>query len=468
MGDAWTFTIRRRREPAPRTIEVSYDGFTEDVQAGDTVLVDGGMVSFLVKQVAGPDALCECVEGGILSSRANLTFRRGGRIIRGKNSQLPTLSSKDWRDIEFAVNEGVDFVAVSFVKSAEPLDQLRAFLRAQPGAAAKEVGVIGKIESMDALPRLAEIIDASDAVMVARGDLGAQIPLAEVPIVQRQIVNDCRRRNKPVLVASHFLSSMLTFPTPTRAEVADVADAVRQKADALLLAGETAMGLHPEKSLEVVRATSTRVEGWCRDKKHGQPALPALAQTPHERVVEQITASAASLAGGLGAKALIVYTKTGQMARFLSRARPDCPVFALTDSSAARRKMNLAWGLVSARGRAVRVGGGARTDSEKKDSDEDGAHRPARAKRGPHLQAAAGARPAGGGRPGRGRQRHRPHPGLRPGRRRAQHTGPHRAGLNSMAESARGRGSVDHAIAGPQCYISPFLTVVCRPVTAAG
>ena len=366
MGDAWTFTIRRRREPAPRTIEVSYDGFTEDVQAGDTVLVDGGMVSFLVKQVAGPDTLCECVEGGILSSRANLTFRRGGRIIRGKNSQLPTLSSKDWRDIEFAVNEGVDFVAVSFVKSAEPLDQLRAFLRAQPGAAAKEVGVIGKIESMDALPRLAEIIDASDAVMVARGDLGAQIPLAEVPIVQRQIVNDCRQRNKPVLVASHFLSSMLTFPTPTRAEVADVADAVRQKADALLLTGETAMGLHPEKSLEVVRATSTRVEGWCRDKKHGQPALPALAQTPHERVVEQITASAASLAGGLGAKALIVYTKTGQMARFLSRARPDCPVFALTDSSAARRKMNLAWGLVSARGSAVCVGGWGRTDSTKR------------------------------------------------------------------------------------------------------
>ena len=438
MGDAWTFTIRRRREPAPRTIEVSYDGFTEDVQAGDTVLVDGGMVSFLVKQVAGPDALCECVEGGILSSRANLTFRRGGRIIRGKNSQLPTLSSKDWRDIEFAVNEGVDFVAVSFVKSAEPLDQLRAFLRAQPEAAAKEVGVIGKIESMDALPRLAEIIDASDAVMVARGDLGAQIPLAEVPIVQRQIVNDCRQRNKPVLVASHFLSSMLTFPTPTRAEVADVADAVRQKADALLLTGETAMGLHPEKSLEVVRATSTRVEGWCRDKKHGQPALPALAQTPHERVVEQITASAASLAGGLGAKALIVYTKTGQMARFLSRARPDCPVFALTDSSAARRKMNLAWGLVSARGSAVCVGGGGLT--RQKDPDEDGAHRQPRAKRGPDLQAAAGARPAGGGRPGRGRQRHRPHPGLRPGRCRAQHTGPHRAGLNSMAESARGRG----------------------------
>ncbi|RVX21786.1 Pyruvate kinase isozyme A, chloroplastic [Vitis vinifera] len=210
-----------------------------------------------------------------------------------------------------------------------------------------DIAVIAKIESIDSLKNLEEIIQASDGAMVARGDLGAQIPLEQVPSAQQRIVQQCRHLNKPVIVASQLLESMIEYPTPTRAEVADVSEAVRQRADALMLSGESAMGLFPEKALAVLRSVSVRIEKWWREeKRHEAMELPDTASSFSDSISEQICNSAAKMANNLAVDALFVYTKTGHMASLLSRCRPDCPIFAFTSTISVRRRLNLQWGLI--------------------------------------------------------------------------------------------------------------------------
>ncbi|KAJ4887159.1 hypothetical protein Rs2_26907 [Raphanus sativus] len=345
-GEVWTFTVRAFDASRPqRTISVSYDGFAEDVRVGDELLVDGGMVRFDVIEKIGPDVKCLCTDPGLLLPRANLTFWRDGSLVRERNAMLPTISSKDWLDIDFGIAEGVDFIAVSFVKSAEVINHLKSYLAAHSGG--EDIGVIAKIESIDSLTNLEEIILASDGAMVARGDLGAQIPLEQVPAAQQRIVKVCRELNKPVIVASQLLESMIEYPTPTRAEVADVSEAVRQRSDALMLSGESAMGQFPDKALTVLRSVSLRIERWWREEKRyeGTP-LQAIGSASSDRISEEICNSASKMANNLGVDAVFVYTKNGHMASLVSRCRPDCPIFAFTNTTSVRRRLNLQWGLI--------------------------------------------------------------------------------------------------------------------------
>lgn len=345
-GEIWTFSVRAYNSPRPeRTITVNYDGFAEDVKVGDELLVDGGMVRFEVIEKIGPDVKCCCTDPGLLLPRANLTFWRNGSLVRERNAMLPTISSKDWLDIDFGISEGVDFIAISFVKSAEVIKHLKSYIAAR--SRDSDIAVIAKIESIDSLKNLEEIIQASDGAMVARGDLGAQIPLEQVPSAQQKIVQLCRHLNKPVIVASQLLESMIEYPTPTRAEVADVSEAVRQRSDALMLSGESAMGQFPEKALAVLRTVSVRIERWWREeKRHEVMALPDIASSFSDSISEEICNSAAKMANNLEVDALFVYTKTGHMASLLSRCRPDCPIFAFTTSTSLRRRLNLQWGLI--------------------------------------------------------------------------------------------------------------------------
>lgn len=345
-GEIWTFSVRAFASPRPeRTINVSYDGFAEDVQVGDELLVDGGMVRFEVIEKIGPDVKCRCTDPGLLLPRANLTFWRDGSLVRERNAMLPTISSKDWLDIDFGIAEGVDFIAISFVKSAEVINHLKSYIAAR--SRDSDIAVIAKIESIDSLKNLEEIIQASDGAMVARGDLGAQIPLEQVPSAQQKIVQLCRQLDKPVIVASQLLESMIEYPTPTRAEVADVSEAVRQRADALMLSGESAMGQYPEKALAVLRSVSVRIEKWWREeKRHEVMDLPAIGSTFSDSISEEICNSAAKMANNLEVDALFVYTKNGHMASLLSRCRPDCPIFAFTTTAPVRRRLNLQWGLI--------------------------------------------------------------------------------------------------------------------------
>lgn len=345
-GEIWTFTVRAFESTLPeRTINVNYDGFAEDIKVGDELLVDGGMVRFEVVEKIGPDVKCRCTDPGLLLPRANLTFWRNGSLVRERNAMLPTISSKDWLDIDFGIAEGVDFIAVSFVKSAEVLKHLKSYIKAR--ARDSDIAVIAKIESVDSLRNLEEIIQTSDGAMVARGDLGAQIPLEQVPSEQQRIVQLCRQLNKPVIVASQLLESMIEYPTPTRAEVADVSEAVRQRADALMLSGESAMGQFPEKALSVLRSVSLRIERWWREDKHHEAMeLPDIASSFSDSISEEICNSAAKMANNLEVDALFVYTKDGHMASLLSRCRPDCPIFAFTTTTSVRRRLNLQWGLI--------------------------------------------------------------------------------------------------------------------------
>lgn len=345
-GEVWTFSVRAYESLRPeRAITVNYDGFAEDVKVGDELLVDGGMVRFEVIEKIGPDVKCLCTDPGLLLPRANLTFWRDGSLVRERNAMLPTISSKDWLDIDFGIAQGVDFIAVSFVKSAEVIHHLKSYIKARSRDG--DIAVLAKIESIDSLKNLEEIIRASDGAMVARGDLGAQIPLEQVPLAQQKIVEMCRQLNKPVIVASQLLESMIEYPTPTRAEVADVSEAVRQRADALMLSGESAMGQFPEKALTVLRSVSLRIERWWREEKqHEVMDLPDIASTFSDSISEEICNSAAKMANNLEVDALFVYTKDGHMASLLSRSRPDCPIFAFTADTCVRRRLNLQWGLI--------------------------------------------------------------------------------------------------------------------------
>jgi len=342
-GQEYTLTIRDPAAAGPNAIGVSYEAFVDDVALGDMVIVDGGMVSLEVLSKAGPDVRARVVDPGIILSRANLTFRRDGSVVRARNSMLPVLSAKDWLDIDFAIAEKVDFIAVSFVKSADVINNLKSYLASRADG---EIEVIAKVESYDSVPNLPEIVAASDAVMVARGDLGAQINMEDVPSVQKEVVARCRQAGKPVIVASHLLQSMIEYPTPTRAEVADVSDVVRQRADALMLSGESAVGAYPGKAVDVLRAVATRSEEWVRQECHGSLVLPHLTTGPDGRVSEELCASAAAMANNLGARAIFVFTRRGYMANFLSRCRPDCPIFAFTDQQPVRQRMNLRWGVM--------------------------------------------------------------------------------------------------------------------------
>ncbi|CAI0465685.1 unnamed protein product [Linum tenue] len=285
-GEVWTLSVRAYDGNRPeRTITVNYDGFAEDVQVGDELLVDGGMVRFEVIEKIGPDVKCMCTDPGLLLPRANLTFWRDGSL-RGY------FYFQDWLDIDFGIAESVDFIAVSFVKSADVINHLKSYIAAR----SSDIAVIAKIESIDSLKNLEEIIEASDGAMVARGDLGAQIPLEQVPAAQQRIVEVCRQLNKPVIVASQLLESMIEYPTPTRAEVADVSEAVRQRSDALMLSGESAMGQFPDKALTVLRSVSVRIEKWWRDGKHHEAMeLPAVGSSFSDRISEEICTSAAKM-----------------------------------------------------------------------------------------------------------------------------------------------------------------------------
>lgn len=343
-GDEVTFTIRDPSTIGGKVLGVSYEAFVDDVQNGDNIVIDGGMVSLEVVEKFGPDVRVRVADGGLILSRANVTIRRDGRVLRARNAMLPVLSAKDWVDIDFAIKNEVDFLAVSFVKSADVINNLKSYLASRAGQAME---VIAKVESYDSVGiNLPAIIEAADGVMVARGDLGAQIPYEDVPSIQKEVVMRCRQQGKPVIVASHLLQSMHELPCPTRAEVADIADVVRQRADALMLSGESAVGAYPDKCIEVLRNTALRVEDWCRQEQFGSIVLPLLATNADGRVSEELCASAAQLASNLGAAAIFVYTRRGYMANFLSRCRPDCPIFAFTDDQGVRQRLNMRWGVI--------------------------------------------------------------------------------------------------------------------------
>ncbi|WOK99576.1 pyruvate kinase isozyme A, chloroplastic-like [Canna indica] len=342
-GSLWLFTSQKSVGSCPFTIQVSIEGFSEGILVGDELVVDGGMATFEVVEKVGNDLHCRCTDPGLLLPRAKLSFWRAGKLVT-RNSMLPALSTKDWADIDFGISEGVNFIAVSFVNDASDIKCLKNYLYSR---SPDFIGVLAKIESPESLQNVHEIIEASDGIIIARGDLGVQNPLEEIPAIQQKITHLCRQSNKPVVVASQLLQSMIEYPIPTRAEVADVSEAVRQYADALMLSGESAIGLFAENALSVLQIASEQMELSSRRESCQSLLLqPQLAESSVERIAEEICNSAVEMANNLGVDAIFVYTKRGHMASLLSRNRPNSPILALTDNAGTRNGMTLHWGVI--------------------------------------------------------------------------------------------------------------------------
>ncbi|CAK9176952.1 unnamed protein product [Ilex paraguariensis] len=344
-GQEFTFTIRRGVGTAD-TVSVNYDDFVNDVEVGDMLLVDGylpntdyhgakdfsyvgGMMSLTVKSKTKDSVKCEVVDGGELKSRRHLN-------VRGKSATLPSITEKDWDDIKFGVDNKVDFYAVSFVKDAAVVHELKNYLKSRDA----DIHVIVKIESADSIPNLHSIITASDGAMVARGDLGAELPIEEVPLLQEELIRICRSMGKAVIVATNMLESMIVHPTPTRAEVSDIAIAVREGADAVMLSGETAHGKFPLKAVKVMHTVSLRTEATVV----GGETPPNLGQAFKNRMSEMFAFHATMMSNTLGTST-VVFTRTGFMAILLSHYRPSGTVFAFTNEKRIQQRLALYQGV---------------------------------------------------------------------------------------------------------------------------
>lgn len=326
-GDALTLTIRRQAELEPYCVEINYDGFVTDVTLGDIVLIDGGMIALKVVDITETDIVCKCLDDGVLSSRRHVN-------IRGKSADLPSITEKDWQDISFGVDLRVDFIALSFIKRGLPIEELQNYLKEQKAP----IDILAKIESAESIPHIDEILAASDGIMIARGDLGAELPYEEVPLLQEEIVGKCRAAGKPVIVATHMLESMIVNPTPTRAEVTDISQAVFQGTDAIMLSGETATGKHPFKALKVMDAVARRIEK--------QLELDATVRVKgSDNPKYEIARTASILNNNLKAAATLVFTRRGLIAVLLSQCRPNGSIYAFTNTTHVRRRLGIHWGL---------------------------------------------------------------------------------------------------------------------------
>uniref|UniRef100_A0A1D1XWM0 Pyruvate kinase n=1 Tax=Anthurium amnicola TaxID=1678845 RepID=A0A1D1XWM0_9ARAE len=334
-GQEFNFTITRGVS-FKNTVSVNYDDFVNDVEVGDILLVDGGMMSLAVKSKTSDTVKCVVIDGGELKSRRHLN-------VRGKSATLPSITEKDWEDIKFGVDNKVDFYAVSFVKDAKVIHELKDYLR----SCNADIHIIPKIESADSIPNLQSIISASDGAMVARGDLGAELPIEEVPLLQEEIIRRCRSMGKPVIVATNMLESMINHPTPTRAEVSDIAIAVREGADAIMLSGETAHGKYPIKAVKVMHTVAMRTESTVSNDtiSSGLATVQAVSGEVCQSHMSAMFAShATAMANTLGTP-IIVFTRTGSMAILISHYRPSSTIFAFTNEERVKQRLALYHGV---------------------------------------------------------------------------------------------------------------------------
>jgi pyruvate kinase len=322
------FTITTRDVPGDEKVcSTTYDGLPGDVAAGDPILVDDGKVRLEVVAVDGPDVRTRVVVPGTVSDNKGIN-------LPGVAVSVPALSEKDKDDLRFALHLTVDFVALSFVRSATDVEDVRAIMDEE----GIQLPVIAKIEKPQAVDNLDEVIRAFDGFMVARGDLGVECPLEDVPMIQARIVEAARRNAKPVIVATQMLESMISAPRPTRAEASDVANALLDGADAVMLSGETSVGAYP---LEAVRTMARILES---TERHGLHRMSEIDWQPRTKG-GVIAKAAAEVAQRVGAKYLVAFTQSGDSARRLSRYRGNIPVLAFTPLAAVRSQLALTWGV---------------------------------------------------------------------------------------------------------------------------
>ncbi len=338
-GDVLTITTEEV-EGTKELVGTTYPRLAADVRAGDTLLVDDGKVRLTVLESDGVRVRTEVVVGGEVSDSKGIN-------LPGVAVTTPAMSPKDEADLRWAIRLGVDIVALSFVRGPKDAHRARVIM-AEEG---RDLPLIAKIEKPDAVGCLQDVIDAFDGVMIARGDLGVELPLEEVPIVQKHAIELARRWAKPVIVATQMLESMIENPVPTRAETSDVANAVLDGADAVMLSGETSVGSHPVVVVETMSRIITSTE------EQGLARIPPLGTSPRTQT-GILTLAAASIAEFVDAKYVCVFSQSGDSARRMSRLRHEVPILSFTDMPGARARNALFWGV-----RTFLVPRGRTTDS---------------------------------------------------------------------------------------------------------
>lgn len=329
-GDLFTFTTEDIEGDETR-VGVSYAGICEDLVKGDKILLNNGMIVFRVTEVQAPEVRCVVEIGGELSNRKSMFFP-------DKELHLDFLSEQDKADLLFGIEQEVDFVALSFVSKAQDVVLTKEFLAKNGGS---HIDVIAKIENRAGVNNLLEIMKVSDGIMIARGDLGVEIPYVELPDIQKHIISQCRIHGKRVITATEMLESMIHNPRPTRAEISDVANAVYDGTSAVMLSGETAAGSYPVQS---VNAMAKIVE-------HAENHIEYIQTIDNFEIVrpsEALSHSAATLAKDLKASAIVVCTRTGATARMVSRFRPNINIIGITTDIHAYRHLALSWGVLPA------------------------------------------------------------------------------------------------------------------------
>jgi pyruvate kinase len=306
----------------------THKGLPADCSAGETVLIDDGKVQLEVIDIDGPRVRTRVIEGGPVSNNKGIN-------LPGVAVSVPALSDKDKADLRWALRIGVDFVFLSFVRSAEDVKDVHAIM----DELGRRIPVLAKVEKPQAVENLAGIVAAFDGVMVARGDLGVELPLQEVPIVQKRAIQMCRESAKPVIVATQMLESMMQNSRPTRAEASDVANAILDGADAVMLSGETSVGNHPNLVVKTMASIVDYAE------ENGLERLPSLPKKKDLGVGEAVTKEAVDVAKSLKADYLVAFSETGVTARRMSAPRPKIPMLVFTPNAAVRSQLSVVWGL---------------------------------------------------------------------------------------------------------------------------
>ncbi|NLG47315.1 pyruvate kinase, partial [Gordonia sp. (in: high G+C Gram-positive bacteria)] len=309
-------------------VSTTYKNLAQDAVAGDRLLIDDGKVGLVVDHVDGNDVVCTVTEGGTVSNNKGLS-------MPGMNISVPALSEKDIADLEFALKLGVDLVALSFVRSPADIELVHEVM----DRVGRRVPVVAKLEKPEAIANLEAVILAFDAIMVARGDLGVEMPLEEVPLVQKRAIQMAREKAKPVIVATQMLDSMIENSRPTRAEASDVANAVLDGADAVMLSGETSVGKHPHDTVRTMSRIVIAVEAGTRD-------VPPLTHVPRTRR-GIVTYAARDIAERLNAAAMIAFTESGDTVRRIARLHSRVPLMGFTATEATHNQMALSWGVDS-------------------------------------------------------------------------------------------------------------------------
>lgn len=310
----------------PEKISVSYPGMTKDLKPGDTILVDDGLIGLEVKEIKGEEIFCKVKNSGALGQKKGVN-------LPGVSVSLPALAEKDKADLKFGCEVGVDYIAASFIRKASDVAEVRRVLDDNGG---ENIKIISKIENQEGIDNFDEILELSDGIMVARGDLGVEVPVEEVPFMQKMMIRKCNAVGKPVITATQMLDSMQKNPRPTRAEAGDVANAILDGTDAVMLSGESANGKYPVEAVRTMAKISAKTDEY---------GVSKIYYTHEVTITEAISKGAVEAAENLGAKLIVCWTKTGRAAKMIRKYNPSMPIIALTDSDVTARQLALVRGV---------------------------------------------------------------------------------------------------------------------------